>query len=513
MALATAFGIVLDGVRGATIRVEVSVSNGLPSIGVVGLPDTSVTEARWRVRGAVESSGWSWPDRRVTVSLSPAEVRKNGAGLDLPIAVGVLVANGSVGAGRLATTALIGELGLDGRLRPSHGMLAAVLAAREAGFSTVIVPVDGTDDLDIVPGITIRRARTLGQACSVLAGDDTGEPARRVAPVGPAAGGPVHSAEDLRDVRGHAVARWALEVAAAGGHHLAMLGQPGVGKTLLANRLPGVLPALSDDAALEVAAIHSVAGRARPPDLMSVPPLSAPHHSASAASLLGSTRGGRVVPGAVTLAHRGVLFLDEAPEFARPALEGLRQPLESGDVTLSRTGWSGVLPARFQLIIAANPCPCGLRTGTGSACSCAPAAVRRYSSRLSGPFLDRIDIRLTLERPAQAELESAEEPESSAKVRERVLQARARMASRLAATPWHSNAEVPTGALRRDWAPTAEGAQLLRDFERRSVNLRGVDRVLRMAWTLADLRGGARPGRDDVASALGLRGAHTGLAA
>lgn len=530
MTLATAHGVVLDGVRGAVVRVEVAVSDGLPSVGVVGLPDASVAEARWRARCAVEASGRSWPNRRVTVSLSPAEVRKHGAGLDLPMAVGILVADGRLPASSLAGTILVGELGLDGRLRPSRGLLAAILAARRAGFSRVIIPEEGAGEADLVPGIAIVRATDLAEVCRVLEGADpgilggvrgsragegaaggddalgyTGEP--RDGRVGEPGGG---EPGDLRDVRGHALPRWALEVAAAGGHHVAMVGPPGIGKTLLASRLPGLLPELDDDSALDVAAIHSVAGRLRSVGCFTMPPLAAPHHSASAAAILGSVSGGRVIPGAVTLAHQGVLFLDEAPEFCRPALEGLRQPLESGLMVLHRTGWNGTLPARFQLLIAANPCPCGQRAGAGSGCTCAPAAVRRYASRLSGPLLDRVDIRLPVDRPHPAELESTDVPEDSAAVRDRVRSARERMAHRYAGRPWRLTSEVPTGELRRCWPPSPEGADVLREFERRSPNLRGVDRVLRMAWTLADLRGAIAPGRDDVAGALALRGAHLG---
>jgi magnesium chelatase family protein len=522
MTLATAHGVVLDGVRGVVVRVEVAVSDGLPSVGVVGLPDASVTEARWRARCAVEASGRSWPNRRVTVSLSPAEVRKHGAGLDLPIAVGILVAASALPAGSLESTIFVGELGLDGRLRPSRGLLAAILAARRAGFTRVVVPDEGACEADVVPGITVVRAVDLSQVCRILEGVDPGCGAVRseVRTDGRGSGerdggegGHAHAVSeigDLSDVRGHALPRWALEVAAAGGHHLAMVGPPGIGKTLLASRLPGLLPDLSDDSALDVAAIHSVAGRRRPPDAFTEPPLSAPHHSASAPAILGSVSGGRAVPGAVTLAHRGVLFLDEAPEFCRPALEGLRQPLESGLLTLHRTGWNGTLPARFQLVIAANPCPCGQRTGSGTGCSCAPAAVRRYASRLSGPLLDRVDIRLAVDRPHPAELESTDLPESSAVVQDRVRSARARMAHRYEGLPWQLTSEVPTGDLRRRWPPGPDGAEVLRDFERRSPNLRGVDRVLRMAWTLADLRAAPAPGRDDVAGALALRGAHLG---
>lgn len=520
MPLATAHGVVIDGVTGVIVRVEVSVADGLPGFGVVGLPDASVAEARWRARCAVEASGQAWPNRRITVSLSPAEVRKHGAGLDLPIAVGVLAAAGRLPVSALSTTVFIGELGLDGRLRASRGLLAAVLAARAAGFSTVVVPCEGTQDLAEVPRMHVTRAISLAHACAALTGDDVARAIPGCAedvlsdPQDPGRGSGLaprrEPPPDLVDVRGHEFARWALEVAAAGGHHLAMSGAPGVGKTLLATRLPGLLPALQDDQAWEVASIHSVAGLARAPEERAIPPLLAPHHSSSAAALLGSVSGSRVAPGAVTLAHHGVLFLDEAPEFARPALEGLRQPMESGVVTLGRTGWMGTLPARFQLVIAANPCPCGRRVGTGAECSCSASMIRRYASKLSGPILDRVDIRLAIERPRVDGRGSGEVPESSSRVAERVRVARECAASRFAGHPWRVNAEVPAGELRRQWMPTADGADLLQDIERRSANLRGVDRVLRMAWTLADLRGAAAPGRDDVAGALALRGGHLG---
>lgn len=519
MPIATAHGVVIDGVTGVIVRVEVSVADGLPGFGVVGLPDASVAESRWRARCAVEASGQAWPNRRITVSLSPAELRKHGAGLDLPIAVGVLAAAGRLPASALATTVFIGELGLDGRLRASRGLLAAVLAARAAGFGTVVVPCEGTLDLAEVPGMRVTRAVSLAHACAVLTGDadehagqgcpDVMTAAVQQSPVGSDPASRCDPPPDLQDVRGHEFARWALEVAAAGGHHLALSGTPGVGKTMLATRLPGLLPSLQDDEAWEVASIHSVAGLARAPEVRTTPPLVAPHHSSSAASLLGSVSGSRVVPGAVTLAHHGVLFMDEAPEFARPALEGLRQPMESGTVAVGRTGWTGTLPARFQLVIAANPCPCGMRVGTGAECSCSVSMIRRYTSKLSGPILDRVDIRLSLERP-QLGGGTGEIAESSSQVAQRVRTARDRAAARFHGHPWRVNAEVPAGELRRVWLPTADGAELLQDVERRSVNLRGVDRILRMAWTLADLRGAEAPGRDDIASALALRGGHLG---
>lgn len=509
MALAQVDGVVLSGVTGALVRVEVDVADGLPSVGVVGLPDTSVNESRWRARCAVDSIGLKWPNRRITISLSPAEVRKQGAGLDLPIAIGVLAASEQVPVDTLPGTAFIGELGLDGRIRGTHGVLAGALAARAAGVERLVVPSDSACQLDGLSGIRVVVADHLAQAVTVLTvpADDDGPPPPRRPVVAPDFG------LDLADVRGHLMGRVALEVAAVGGHHCALVGAPGVGKTLLAQRLPGLMPDLDDDAALEVAALHGVAGLDRPRGQRHRPPFRAPHHSASSAAILGSVRGARVTPGAATLAHRGVLFLDEAPEFARPALEGLRQPLESGWASLDRSGWSGRLPARFQLILAANPCPCGLRIGTGAGCSCAPAAVRRYATRLSGPLLDRIDIRLALLRPSDAELVSMESGEGSAPVRDRVAAARARAAHRFDGLPYRLNADIAAGDLRRRWVPDPGGAELLRDLDRASVNLRGPDRVLRMAWSVADLAGRSRPGRDDIAMACSLRGASAGWAA
>ena len=502
MALAQVHGVVLSGVQGALVRVEVEVASGLPSVGVVGLPDASVSESRWRARSAIGAIGAAWPNQRVTINLSPAEVRKIGAGLDLPIAVGVLLAHGQLPGADVSGTAFIGELGLDGRLRRTRGALAGALAARAMGLSRVVVPTECAGEVARVSGVGVVLARDLAQVVSVLLGADPGDQPSAAALEEDRGSDPV----DLADVRGHDHARFALEVAAAGGHHVAMVGPPGVGKTMLAERLPGLLPDLDDDDALDVAAIHAVAGVRRPPNAFHRPPFEAPHHSASAASVLGSVHGSRVAPGAVTLAHRGLLFLDEAPEFARPVLEGLRQPLESGRLRLSRSGWSGSLPARFQLVVAANPCPCGLRIGAGRGCSCPPAALRRYSARLSGPLLDRIDVRLVVTRPTGAELASTREQESSVAVRERVRAARERSRRRLDGLPWQANAEVPAGELRRRWPLPGPPAALLRDAELRGGNLRGPDRVLRMSWTLADLAGRAAPDREDVARALSLRG-------
>lgn len=506
MPLALAHGVVIAGMAGVVVRVEVHLADGLPALGLVGLPDTSVNEARWRVRSALDSAGCTWPNRRMTVGLSPADVRKHGSGLDLPIAVGILAATAQVPSRHVTSTVFVGELGLDGRIHGTAGTLAGALAAGRSGFDALVVPSAVAGELRRLGGIRIAVADTLADVVRLLRSPDD-LPASAL-PDPPRSSAP-EPRLDLADVRGHVQGRFALEVAAAGGHHLAFVGPPGVGKTLLVDRVGGLLPDLADEAALEVAVLHSVAGAPRPDHDYARPPERRPHHSASAAAVLGSVRGARAVPGAVTLAHRGVLVLDEAPEFTRPALEGLRQPLESGTVAVDRTGWSGTAPARFQLALTANPCPCGQRIGSGAACSCAPAAIRRYAARLSGPLMDRIDVRLPLLRPSDGELARTQPGESTAVVAERVRLARIRTESRLAATPWRTNAEVPSGALRRDFPPDAAGAALLHDAERRAGNLRGPDRVLRMAWTLADLAGRDRPGADDIAVALTLRGSST----
>ncbi len=498
MPLARTRGVVVAGVSGSLVDVEVEVAAGLPSVGVVGLPDASVAEVRWRARSALASIGATWPVQRVTISLSPAEVRKVGAGLDLPIAVGVLVATGQLPPDCVDDTVLLGELGLDGSLRPVRGALAGVIAARQA--RRIVIPAQALAEVAGSAGVI--GATDLAEVVAILRGESPGVTGH------PGAGGVPSPTADLADVRGHLQARLALEIAAAGGHHLAMVGSPGVGKTLLAERLPSLLPDLDDEHACEVAAIHALAGRGpRAP----LPPFEAPHHSASTAALIGTTSGARVTPGAFVLAHHGVLFMDEAPEFARPSLEALRQPLESGLVSLHRSGWSGLLPASFQLVLAANPCPCGLRDT--SDCACAPVAIRRYAGRLSGPLLDRIDLRLAMNRPAEAELADPQPGESSAVVRARVGAARDRARRRFTSCEWEVNARIPAGILRRRFAPDDAGQRALADYEQRSRSLRGPDRVLRVAWTLADLASRDRPGIDDVAMALSLRGASTPWAA
>lgn len=522
-ALACVSTVTLVGVEGWVVDVEAHIASGLPAFVLVGLPDTALLESRDRVRAAVVNSGCRWPEHRVTVNLSPASLPKAGSSFDLAIAVSVLCASGTVpptGAGRGAGAVLLGELGLDGRLRGVRGVLPAVAAAVRAGHTRVVVPEPNAAEAALVPGVEVLGARSLRQVVAVLRGDPVpDEPALADGPVvhggardtaAEAAGTRASPAgdpdKDLSEVVGQATARWALEVSAAGGHHLCMIGAPGSGKTMLAERLPGLLPDLERAAALEVTAVHSVAGvLPRDVPLVTRPPLQAPHHTATVAAVVG---GGSGVPrpGAASLAHRGVLLLDEAPEFVAGVLDSLREPMESGQVSLMRSGGSASYPARFRLVLTANPCPCGLAVGKGLDCTCTPPAKRRYLGRLSGPLLDRVDLRLEVHVPTRADIADRAGAEPSARVAERVQAAQERTRHRLAGTPWSLNADVPARELRRRW-PLAPRALQLVDAQvaRGTSTMRGADRMLRIAWTLADLGGRARPDVDDVAAAAMLR--------
>lgn len=489
----SALGLAPDGIAASVVSVEAHVARGLPSLGIVGLPGASVGEARWRVRSAFDSAGLRWPEGRLVVGLSPADLPKDGTGLDLAMAIALLVADGQVPAVP-ATMAFAGELGLDGTVRHVRHALAIASGAAAAGLGTVVVPVDDAGAAALVPGIEAVGVRSLAHCAAVLRGEEP--------PVRPAGAGRSHragGAPDLADVRGQPMARLAVEVAAAGGHHLALTGTPGSGKTMLAQRLHGILPPLDGSDALAVATIRAVTGE----EPLADRPCVAPHHSASPAAVLGSVSARGVRPGAVTRAHLGVLLLDEAPEFARPALEGLRQPLEEGEVRLMRVDRITTLPARFQLALTANPCPCGHGDGRGERCACTAQARRRYAERLSGPLLDRVDLRIAAAKPSRGELRAGP-GEPSSVVAERVLAARERASARLAGTPWRVNAHVPAGPLRAGLPEDAAG--LLDRFAEREPGLRGIDRMLRVAWTLADLAGLDRPGADEVAMAAALRG-------
>jgi magnesium chelatase family protein len=501
-------GVVLLGVDGHVVGVEAHVSIGVSGFSVVGMADKLVTEARDRCRSAVINTGLPWPGPKITVGLTPAELPKRGPTLDLAVALALLAASGEVPAAVAAEIIVVGELGLDGRVRSVRGALVAALAARASGAKRLVVPAADVDEASLVPGIEVLGVRTLAGLVALMRDDPVPdvELAAQLLPL-PAAPEPP-PVPDLADVRGQHDARNALELAAAGGHHLAMSGPPGVGKTMLAERLPGVLPALDEQSSLEVTAIHSVAGRLGTGGrLITVPPFEAPHHTATHAAMVG---GGSGVPrvGLVSLAHRGVLFLDEAPEFDSNALDSLRQPLESGEMVVARSAFSVRFPARFHLVLAMNPCPCG-RDGAVPGpgvpmCVCTPQQRRRYLARISGPLLDRVDLRVRLVRPTLADLEfGASDAEPSAVVAARVAEARERAVRRYAGTPWRLNADVPGPVVRRRFGLDADAAAPLEDaLSRGAVSARGADRVVRVAWTVADLAGRDRPTKFDVGTAL-----------
>lgn len=492
--LATARTFTLDGISARPVRVEVDVHRGLPGFAMVGLPDAAVREARERVRAALVNCGFEFPLQRVVVNLAPASLRKAGPGMDLAIAVALLSASGQLEWERLARVALAGELALDGSTRPVQGALAIAEAARESGAEAIVVPAENGPEAALARGIEVIPLDGLQRLEGLVAGawePAPPEPLPLVAP--PAAGAP-----DLADLRGQPHLRHALEVAAAGGHSLLMVGPPGAGKSLAASRLPSILPPLAASEALEVARIASACGR-----LGGVAsggrPFRAPHHTISAAGLIGGGTPPR--PGEATLAHRGVLFLDELCEFHRDALEALRAPLESGAVTIARAGGQLELPCRFMLIAASNPCPCG-RGEADPDCTCPPVAVQRYQGRLSGALADRIDILAAVRQPSAAEIGGAP-GEPSAAVRERVAAARERQERRLG--PGRCNAEMsPEEARECPLSPEA-GALLAELYSRQRLSGRAHDRALRLACTVADLEGVETIGAEQMAQALQLR--------
>ncbi|MEY3407774.1 MAG: Competence protein ComM [Actinomycetota bacterium] len=497
-------GCVLLAVAAHMIEVESHIAAGLVGMQITGLADTSINESRDRVRSAIQNTGLEFPQKRITVGLSPAALPKHGSALDLPIAISLMAASSIESAARTAflnDTVWFGELALDGRVRPVRGVLLAAIAAKSNHAKRIVVPYSQHAEASLVQGLEVIGISSLAEGLNLIGWElPNNADSAEVNSLQPEAFTPIL---DLQDVKGQKLARYALEVSAAGGHHIALLGSPGVGKTLLASRLPSILPQLALEPALEVTAIASLHSPLA--GLITSPPFSAPHHTASYAALIG---GGTSIPqlGLVTKAHQGVLFLDEAPEFASNVLDALRLPLESGEVELNRRTFNLKLPAKFQLVIAANPCPCGYALDVKGRCGCTPNERRRYLARISGPLLDRIDIRVVVDPPSNAELQDDSEPSSV--VRERVIQARNRAAARFAGTEWNTNAEIPGPRLREFFPLSRSSTQAIHSHVMgHQISPRGLDRIAQLAWSVADLKGNSEPDFEDVKAAVELRNA------
>ena len=500
--LARALTFSLLGVDGVPVTVEADIHSGLPAFTIVGLPDAAVQESRERVRAALLNSGFEFPLRRITVNLAPADLRKAGPGFDLALAAAVLAASGQVASDRLATCALCGELGLDGSVRSVRGSIVMAQAARAAGCRALVVPRANAAEAALIDGLEVAPIGTLLELVRFLAGGETA--------ITPAVDAdallatPPDGEEDFGQLRGHQAVRRALEVAAAGGHNVFMVGPPGSGKSMAARRLPSILPPLTLDEALAVTRVHSVAGVLGSDPIARTRPFRAPHHSISPAGLVGG--GSPPAPGEASLAQHGVLFLDELAEFSRAALESLRQPLEDGSVRITRAQRTVTFPTRFMLVGASNPCPCGLHGDARRDCTCPPALLARYRAKLSGALLDRIDLVLRVEQPSRAELRAEGDPEASATIRARVIAARARQRDRLAGTPAACNAQMRPAELRRLCRLDGAARRALADaHERAGLTMRGHDRAMRVARTLADLDGCEMVERRHVAQAVAYR--------